>query len=55
MNEQIKHDFLNNSIRIEVIHRLISDQLDQKEVPHDSLREDLEKFLNLQLEYLKDL
>lgn len=55
MTDQARHDFLNNCIRIEVLNKLLAESIDKKEVPEASLKEDLEKFLTLQLGYLKNL
>lgn len=55
MSEKLHHDFLNNSLRIEVLNRLIGEKLEQKESPDEEYKADLEKFLNLQIEYLKQL
>lgn len=55
INPQTKHDFINNSLRLEVLTKLICKDLDQNTKPNDQFIEDLEKFLNIELNLLKDL
>jgi hypothetical protein len=55
VNPQTKHDFINNSLRLEVLTKLICKDLDQNTKPSDQFLEDLEKFLNIELNLLKDL
>jgi hypothetical protein len=57
MNEtsKLKHDFINNGLRIEVVNRLISEALEKNDEIDPNLVIDLDKFLLLQLKYTKQL
>ena len=48
------HDFINNSLRIEILTKMICEDLDlQKEIDSEKLK-DLENFTVKQLEFIKD-
>ncbi len=53
MNSKDRHDFLNNSIRIEFLNKLISDAVENgSELNIDQLK-DFQGFLKDQIEYLE--
>ena len=52
---KIRHDFINNALRIEVLNTLICEALDQKaKLPKEEVS-DLINFLNMHLDYLKEI
>jgi len=56
MNQaQIKHDFINNCIRIEVIQKLLGQSLDENKEIDEKHRSDLIDFLKIQIELTKNL
>lgn len=55
VDTQLRHDFINNSIRIDVLIKLICKELEQDTAPKRQYIEDLEKFLNIELNMLNDL
>lgn len=55
MNSSLRHEFLNNCLRIEVLNRLIGEKLERNEEPDEEHKSDLKKFLEIQLLYLKEL
>lgn len=55
VSPKTKHDFINNTLRIEVLNTLIADALDQKkEIPGLEL-DDLIRFTELHLQLLKEI
>jgi hypothetical protein len=52
MDSQLKHDFINNGLRIEVLNKLISESLEKSEPPLREQVDDLLAFLQKQIEYL---
>lgn len=54
-NSKLKHDFINNGIRIEVINRLISEALEKEIFPEQTHIKDLSRYLKLQIELAKKL
>ena len=55
VDPQLRHDFINNSLRLEVISKLICKDIEQNMKPQDQFLEDFEKFLNVELTLLKEL
>jgi hypothetical protein len=55
MDAQTKHDFINNSLRLEVLMKLVCKDLDQKINPSEKYLNDLGKFLDLQKELLNKI
>ncbi len=55
MDSKTKHDFINNSLRIEVLNKLIGEKLENNLEPENEHVEDLKQFLADHLEYLKKL
>lgn len=53
--DKLKHDFINNSIRIEILQKLINESLDEKKPINEQYKLDLSKFYLEQVEYLRDL
>ena len=48
------HDFINNSLRIEILTKMICEDLEaQKQIDSEKLA-DLEEFTSKQLEYIRD-
>lgn len=43
--QQLKHDFINNSLRLEILSRIIAEQLQQDKAIDVGQLNDLEKFL----------
>jgi hypothetical protein len=55
IDSQLRHDFINNSLRLEVLMKMISKDLQSNQMPNQQYIEDLDKFLNAELNMLKDL
>lgn len=53
VTSQIKHDFINNSLRIEVINKLICESLEKNENINEEYIEDLNKFIKLHIDLIK--
>ncbi len=47
IDPQLRHDFINNSLRLEVLSKLICKDLEQDNKPNDQYVGDFEKFLNV--------
>lgn len=52
---KVKHDFINNSIRLEVLNKLICECLENNENPEQEHTGDLKKFLEEHLILLEKL
>ena len=52
---KLKHDFINNSLRIEIINTMVSEALQNNEPPKEEHLKDLGVFLKNHLEYLERL
>lgn len=50
---QLKHDFLNNGIRIEVLNKLIAERLESNQPLDSQELSDLEQTLSQQQEFIK--
>ncbi len=48
-----RHDFINNSLRLEILNKLICEQLEKKEEPDQEMLDDLLPTLEKHLEILK--
>jgi hypothetical protein len=57
MNEQsqLRHDFINNGLRIEVLNKIISEKLEQSELIESEFTFDLKKFLVLHHSLLEQI
>lgn len=53
--DKLKHDFINNSIRIEILQKLINESLEENQIINEQYKLDLSKFYLEQVKYLKDL
>lgn len=53
--KKLRHDFINNSLRIEVLTKLIADQLQNEETVDQQYLEDLESFLYLMQQHLDNI
>lgn len=53
ISPQTKHDFINNSIRIEVLSKIICEDLNNSKNPNLTHLNDLENFLSKELSLLK--
>jgi hypothetical protein len=52
MDPNTKHDFINNSLRLEVINKIICEAIHKGEVVEEELIKDLKESLNKHLESL---
>ncbi|MBD67105.1 MAG: hypothetical protein CME62_18030 [Halobacteriovoraceae bacterium] len=52
MENSLKHDFINNCLRLEVLHNLMCESVNQNHQIKEELLLDCEKYLNLQLEFI---
>jgi hypothetical protein len=55
MESKLRHDFLNNCLRIEILNRLLSEAIEKNSVPQKEHVEDLAGFLNEHLNYLEKI
>lgn len=55
IDSQLRHDFINNSLRLELLSKLICKELEKDNKPNEQYVVDFEKFLNVELNLLKDL
>jgi len=55
VNADLKHDFINNSLRLEVLMRLVCEDLNKKTTPQKQFLDDLEDFLKAELNLLKEI
>lgn len=53
--KQLRHDFINNSLRIEVLTKLIVEQLQDYGSVEKQYKDDLEKFLKLMQDHLSEI
>lgn len=54
-DDKLKHDFINNCIRIEVLQKLINESIDSKSAPDPKYLQDLTTFYREQIEFIKAL
>ncbi len=52
---KVKHDFINNGLRIEILNKLISEALEQKTEIQENYLNDLSQFLKKHIELLKEI
>ena len=55
INANTKHDFINNSLRLEILSKLITESITKDEIPKKQFMDDFEKFLNIELNLLEDI
>lgn len=55
IDPQLRHDFINNSLRIEVLSKIICQNLEANTSPEIKHLEDFESFLNQEIELLLKL
>jgi hypothetical protein len=55
IDEKFKHDFINNSLRIEVINKVLCECLAESTKADEVYVKDLKQFLQYHLEYLEKL
>ena len=48
----VRHDFINNSLRIETLNKMICEELEKDQQPLEEYVEDLKKFLADHIELL---
>lgn len=53
--DKVRHDFINNGIRIEVLNQLITGALEEQKKINSEHINDLERFLKEQVKLLKQL
>lgn len=51
--QQVKHDFINNSLRLEVLCRIIGEQLQNNSALDNQQLDDLQKYLGEMQELVK--
>lgn len=52
---QLRHDFINNSLRLEVLSKLICKDLEKETEPNNQYISDFDKFLHIEINLLKEL
>lgn len=52
IDSQLRHDFINNALRIEIVNKLLTEKLENKEDIEQEMIEDLKQFLQDHLKYL---
>ncbi len=55
LSPQLKHDFINNSIRIEVLSKIICEGLNKNEDLNPTHLNDMEDFLLKEINLLKEI
>ena len=55
IDPQIRHDFINNSLRLEVLSKLICEDLNKNVSPNVTYLNDLESFLKKSLNLLDEI
>ena len=55
VDSKVRHDFINNCLRIEVLNKLIVEALEKNTSWEDEYNEDLKEFLELHKELLEKL
>jgi hypothetical protein len=54
-SSKLKHDFINNGLRLELINKLISEAIDSKNTVEEEMVDDFIIFLNDHIEMMKKL
>lgn len=52
---KIRHDFINNGLRLELLHNMIIESLEKKTEINPEYLDDLENFLKEQVELTKEI
>jgi hypothetical protein len=55
LNADIKHDFINNSLRLEVLSKIVCEDLNKDNKPQKQHIDDLEDFFNVGLNLLIEI
>jgi len=55
IDPKLRHDFINNSLRLEVISKLISEDLNLNKTPNLQQINDLEEFLQKEINLIKEI
>jgi hypothetical protein len=55
MKDQLKHDFINNTLRLEVLFKLIGEDLEKNRNLDQKQLQDAEKFLKEALDQIQQL
>ena len=55
MDKQLKHDFINNTMRLDIVGKLISEALNANEPIDKQLLSDYTDFLKAQINLFEDL
>lgn len=55
IDSKLRHDFINNGLRIEVLIRMINEDLEIKDNINNEYIADLHNFLNLHLELIEQI
>ena len=55
LSAELKHDFINNSLRLEVLSKLICEDLNKDITPQNQHINDLEDFLNVGINLLIEI
>lgn len=55
LNADLKHDFINNSLRLEVLFKLVCEDLNKDITPQKQHINDLEDFLNVGINLLTEI
>jgi hypothetical protein len=55
IDPQIRHDFINNSLRLEVLSKLICEDLNKNDPPNATHLNDLEEFLKKSLNLIVEI
>jgi len=55
LNADLKHDFINNSLRLEVLFKLVCEDLNKDIKPQKQHIKDLEDFLNVGINLLTEI
>jgi hypothetical protein len=55
LSPQLKHDFINNSLRIEVLSKIICEDLSKNKNPNPTQLNDMEDFLLKEINLIKEI
>lgn len=55
IDPQIRHDFINNSLRLEVLSKLICEDLNKNQHPNPTHLNDLEDFLKKSINLVNEI
>lgn len=55
IDPQTKHDFINNCLRLEVLMKLVSDDISKGSTPQNQHLNDLEEFLQKEINLLREI